>query len=1081
MKLTRLNIRRMPGFESGGPKLDELSPGLNVVVGPNGAGKTTICRAIRGLLSPKTLAQTPTADIVGGWQDKQGLLHLEAQGQAVTAQRDGIDADPPAPLSSHLAHSFTITVEDLMLGDPTDKELAGLIAREMRGGYDLAAVKSEDPFSIGSRHGQNKHKIWRNTRETLQAAQAKQSELRKQEESLTEKEREKEEAAEARKTVAALDRAKELADTRAKFKEAQQNLKDKFPPDMEKIQGDEVERLTDLDKDEQDTQKRLEEWQEAKGDAETALAESKLTEKVPAAGLGESKSRCEKAKDLDLQISQLHREAAKLQEKAGQAEKDLQIVDATKLAAIDLKSLDGAEADLLEITKQDEKRVSCENELELLKSQPRREQATARQPGRGLAWLGIGLAAALAVAMAVLFSVWILLLLVPIALIAFGLLSKRPDQALDDKINERKKADLQKEIESAASKSKAIRARLANTLGLDPSGGRISIQLFMQQLLAYRAAQKDLAETQAEIDEMQKQLDDLLAQINRFTAAYGFEPAADDVAAAAAWENLNNRNESFTQATDKLAQAKKEVKKAEEKLGELTEQKKRFYQKRGLTLDDEEGLQKRVKLYQDYKEAAAKRKTLKDGVEMLENGLAEHPEYLDLDGDETDQLRGQAEEKAASYDAVSEQITTIKNDIERAKKANALEEALAAVMAAADVVRVKREEALLGKAGAWLLDAVEKEHEQVSQPPVIRRAGELLETFTTGRYSIRFNAKQPASESFRAFDNEKRIGLKPGQLSHGTLTQLLLAVRLAYAQQKENEEKLPILLDEALSSSDPERFAAVAQSLLSLVRRGDRQVFYFTCQPVDARAWAQAAADADYAEGRVLDLGRSESVSLSSIDRFAPSAADRQPPPEPQGMSREEYAALIGAPAFDVRTQAGEIHLVHLVDDLELLHRMLSAGIESWGQWRRLSEVGAEYGEMATAAQADRIQAKAKLLDELAESWRVGRGRPLYREAVLAACGDSKLNKDVAAKARELGDDAKALLAALEGREVKGLHKKTIDEIREYLVDNDFLDERAVLAKEETWGMVERAIAPWIEKNVLSVAEARELFERHWP
>ena len=55
MKLHKLSVLRMPGFEARGFDLEDLSGGLNVVIGPNASGKTTACRAIQGILWPETL------------------------------------------------------------------------------------------------------------------------------------------------------------------------------------------------------------------------------------------------------------------------------------------------------------------------------------------------------------------------------------------------------------------------------------------------------------------------------------------------------------------------------------------------------------------------------------------------------------------------------------------------------------------------------------------------------------------------------------------------------------------------------------------------------------------------------------------------------------------------------------------------------------------------------------------------------------------------------------------------------------------------------------------------------------------
>ena len=58
--------------------------------------------------------------------------------------------------------------------------------------------------------------------------------------------------------------------------------------------------------------------------------------------------------------------------------------------------------------------------------------------------------------------------------------------------------------------------------------------------------------------------------------------------------------------------------------------------------------------------------------------------------------------------------------------------------------------------------------------------------------------------------------------------------------------------------------------------------------------------------------------------------------PEPVGLSREQYAALLQVPAFDPsRVEVGGTHLWHLIDDPKTLHRFLKLGIHTWGSSRR--------------------------------------------------------------------------------------------------------------------------------------------------
>ena len=49
---TRIEVRQMPGFPTGGLCLDNLSPGVNIVYGPNASGKSTLARVIQKLLRP---------------------------------------------------------------------------------------------------------------------------------------------------------------------------------------------------------------------------------------------------------------------------------------------------------------------------------------------------------------------------------------------------------------------------------------------------------------------------------------------------------------------------------------------------------------------------------------------------------------------------------------------------------------------------------------------------------------------------------------------------------------------------------------------------------------------------------------------------------------------------------------------------------------------------------------------------------------------------------------------------------------------------------------------------------------------
>jgi uncharacterized protein YhaN len=68
------------------------------------------------------------------------------------------------------------------------------------------------------------------------------------------------------------------------------------------------------------------------------------------------------------------------------------------------------------------------------------------------------------------------------------------------------------------------------------------------------------------------------------------------------------------------------------------------------------------------------------------------------------------------------------------------------------------------------------------------------------------------------------------QLSRGTKEQLLICLRLALIEEYEkNSEPLPLVLDDILVNSDPERIMAMTRLLEEFA--GGRQVILFTCHP----------------------------------------------------------------------------------------------------------------------------------------------------------------------------------------------------------------------------------------------------------
>src|SRR5690606_3450431 len=142
-----------------------------------------------------------------------------------------------------------------------------------------------------------------------------------------------------------------------------------------------------------------------------------------------------------------------------------------------------------------------------------------------------------------------------------------------------------------------------------------------------------------------------------------------------------------------------------------------------------------------------------------------------------------------------------------------------------------RHVALEMAAGEFLLDSVEAEHEVSSRPSALVRAATWFSKFTAGAFELTFETTAGAASSRRlgAIDRVTGNRLALAELSSGTRAQLLLASRLAFAlETEEGGAALPFFLDEALTTSDEQRFKQVAAAVLQVADEDGRQFIYLS-------------------------------------------------------------------------------------------------------------------------------------------------------------------------------------------------------------------------------------------------------------
>ena len=199
-----------------------------------------------------------------------------------------------------------------------------------------------------------------------------------------------------------------------------------------------------------------------------------------------------------------------------------------------------------------------------------------------------------------------------------------------------------------------------------------------------------------------------------------------------------------------------------------------------------------------------------DGLAIQTDALIQDLEGLRARLDNLEGLSGrigEVEARASRRDELSEEIGTIRGAVQQARRDDKVERLFAESSAARAVLEERLEEKLRGAAGACLLDSVREDYDRESRPEVLNRAGELFGRFTSHEYRLLFDSRgeRPA---FRAVETSSRQGKDLAALSEGTRIQLLLAARLAFATRADRGRNLPFFLDEVLTTSDPQRFAA---------------------------------------------------------------------------------------------------------------------------------------------------------------------------------------------------------------------------------------------------------------------------------
>ncbi len=595
------------------------------------------------------------------------------------------------------------------------------------------------------------------------------------------------------------------------------------------------------------------------------------------------------------------------------------------------------------------------------------------------------------------------------------------------------------------------REQLRNEIGAAPETTDIELAVLVRRVLDWQEAHNEVTSLQEALNQATETLETARNELQEELEEYGYDDMEDSAIATESIRELEQRQTTHRTATDDLTDAETTIENARENIADLEEQRESLFTTFDLKPGDRDRLQALCEQVDDYEDAKRaveqKQAVLSQEQERLESLPEYDPDLKDRErADLKQELRG-IKETAARHDEIQTDIADIEAKIKEAKSDTAVEDAIAEKEAALGALEEQLTDDCTAMVGDVLVNHVQEVTIEASRPAVFQRANELLATITHGRYELLL---AEGEHTFRAYDTTKQKGFALDELSSGTRIQVLLAVRLAFVEQQEHQAQLPLILDETLANTDDLRADIIIDSLIELARDG-RQIFYFTAQGDEVAKWRSAFEDTADVEWSTIDLSEVRDLEstvhtpeLDSIKSFTPN------PPEPAEHDHQSYGEALDMRAFNPYEGAGTAHLWYLVADVEVLHNLLSLGIERWGQLENLLERGRDDFIPADSETLTKMQQNGAALEAFVQAWQIGRGNPVDRSVLESsdAVTDTFIDR-VADLAEELGGDGEQLVEALYAKKVNRFRENKAEKLETYLRENGYIVTRESLADDE--------------------------------
>jgi uncharacterized protein YhaN len=675
-----------------------------------------------------------------------------------------------------------------------------------------------------------------------------------------------------------------------------------------------------------------------------------------------------------------------------------------------------------------------------------------------------------------------------------GYLSELEDELAKYDANEKRARDrgvergqLEETLNGLSARRADLEARrgvLFARLGLDAMRPDIEMVDLARALDATRAAHVEKVRAKAQRKELQELRLQLLDGLATPLEKLGEREPTDGASARAGVHSLEGRDRALRSATADEIREGKSRDRLDGEIAGLEADKAEIYRIAGIETNERAEMTRLLGDLDRYRELNVEVANLVRDMGRAESDLdtAGEAALAERSASQLQEEQAVQRKKSEGRNDLNNQIVEIRLDARNARKGHLLEDAIARKSEAMGALGDRRSEVLAALAGKSLVDSVRREHETNQMPRVLERAQSRFADFTHDRY--RLEVSPDDGGSFVAVDALSGEGLSPDKLSDGTRAQLILAARLAFAEEAEQGADLPLFLDEAMDHSDPDRFHAIAVSLARMVGGEGRQVFYLTNDPTDIERFALAFEEAGCGKPNVVDLAAIRGHAAMVDGRESLHVTPLPVVPHPADHDSESYGLAIGVSPLDPSRDSSGQHLYYVLrDDLSLLHQFLEARIESVGQCRNHLKGGGSALAKSVAALGEvgaGLEARIELLENFCLAWREGRGTPVGRLELEASGAVTEKYIDAFVEmASEIEGDARRLIAKLHDRKdsrLSGFRTKSAEALEQFFVEHGQLDDRPILGESE---ITERAVGT-PAANQLSPKVAAELVHEWW-